>query len=59
MHAKCYLCGKETDEFSIIEINPEIAICFDCEEKLIQEGKDFNNFKRIIFKGGESHGNKR
>jgi len=35
MLAKCYLCGKETDEFSIIETNPEIAICFDCEEKVI------------------------
>lgn len=35
MRAKCYLCGNETDEFMIVEINPEIAVCFDCEEKVI------------------------
>lgn len=35
MMAKCYLCGRETDEFMIVETNPEIAVCFDCEEKVI------------------------
>ena len=35
MLAKCYLCGNETDEFMIVETNPEIAVCFDCEEKVI------------------------
>lgn len=34
MLAKCYLCGKETDEFTIYELDPEIAVCFDCEEKI-------------------------
>lgn len=59
MMAKCYLCGNETDEFSIIETNPEIAICFDCEEKFIQEGNETENIKEILFEGGETHGNKR
>ena len=61
MMAKCYLCGNETDEFVIIETfpNPEVALCFDCEEKLIQQGKDLNNLKEILFEGGETHGNKR
>lgn len=35
MLAKCYLCGNETDEFAIYELYPEIAVCFDCEEKII------------------------
>lgn len=48
MLAKCYLCGCETDEFMIVEKKPEIAICFDCEEKVItkevrkQLKKEFN-----------------
>lgn len=80
MLAKCYLCGCEIDEFMIVETNPEIAVCFDCEEKVItkevqkqlkkesnrskfitkviMEAKELDNLKQI-FKGGDTHGNKR
>ena len=73
MLAKCYLCGNETDEFTIFELDPEIALCFDCEEVRKQIKKESNRPEFItkaiseeqkywlkqIFEGGETHGNKR
>ena len=56
MLAKCFLCGREVDEFVIMTFKPERAVCFDCDKAINQNSNVKRCYIRKVCKGGDKYG---